>query len=114
MATKQLTVIDAIPCCPSVQGAALSEDDAQQLAQAFAALADPVRLRLLSMIASADEVCSCNLMEPLRKSQPTISHHTKAGRGGPHRRREARRAGSTGEPSPNASPPSRTPWPDHS
>ncbi len=37
-----------------------------------------MRLRLLSMIATADEVCSCNLLEPLGKAQPTVSHHTKA------------------------------------
>jgi ArsR family transcriptional regulator len=65
-------------CCPSVTAAPLAEADANSLAQAFAALADPVRLRLFSMIASADEVCSCDLMEPLGKSQPTISHHTRA------------------------------------
>jgi ArsR family transcriptional regulator len=58
--------------------AALDERDAEQLAHGFAALADPVRLRLLSMIATADEVCSCNLLEPLGKAQPTVSHHTKA------------------------------------
>ena len=52
-------------------------NEAQLLAHAFAALADPVRLRLLSMIAGADEVCSCDLQEPLGKSQPTVSHHTK-------------------------------------
>ena len=52
--------------------------EAEELARGFAALADPVRLRLLSMIATADEVCSCNLVEPLGKAQPTISHHTKA------------------------------------
>jgi ArsR family transcriptional regulator len=44
----------------------------------FAALGDPVRLRLLSLVAAQDEVCSCDLEEPLGKSQPTISHHTKA------------------------------------
>ena len=58
--------------------APLAQDDAEQLARAFAALADPVRLRLLSMIASCDEVCSCDLLAPLGKAQPTVSHHTKA------------------------------------
>jgi ArsR family transcriptional regulator len=61
-----------------VVAAPLAEHDAEQLAGAFAALADPVRLRLFSMIASVDEVCSCELLEPLGKSQPTVSHHTKA------------------------------------
>lgn len=65
-------------CCGSVLTAPLSQSEAQVLARGFAALADPVRLRLLSMIAAAEEVCSCDLLQPLGKSQPTISHHTKA------------------------------------
>jgi|SRR5690242_13059304 ArsR family transcriptional regulator, arsenate/arsenite/antimonite-responsive transcriptional repressor len=65
-------------CCGSVFAEPMKERDATELAAAFAALADPVRLRLLSIIASSDEVCSCNLEAPLKRSQPTISHHTKA------------------------------------
>ncbi|HZQ79513.1 MAG TPA: metalloregulator ArsR/SmtB family transcription factor [Acidimicrobiia bacterium] len=65
-------------CCPSVLAAPLSEAEAEVLARSFAALADPVRIRLLSMIAAAGEVCACELLEPLGKSQPTVSHHTKA------------------------------------
>ncbi len=65
-------------CCPSILGAPLDADDAEALARGYAALADPVRLRILSMIATSDEVCSCNLVGPLGKAQPTISHHTKA------------------------------------
>jgi ArsR family transcriptional regulator len=64
-------------CC-SALAAPLTDADAQQLADAFAALADPVRLKCLSLIASAGECCSCDLEAPLAKSQPTISHHTKA------------------------------------
>ena len=64
-------------CCPPVSSAPLDEADAIALARRFAALADPVRLRALSLIASADEVCSCNMVDPLGKAQPTISHHTK-------------------------------------
>ena len=64
-------------CC-GVLIAPLSQPDAAELAKGFAAMADPVRLRLLSLIAAEDEVCSCNLLEPLGKSQPTVSHHTKA------------------------------------
>jgi ArsR family transcriptional regulator, arsenate/arsenite/antimonite-responsive transcriptional repressor len=74
--TKLETETDV--CCPSVLEAPLSEDQAVGLAQMFAALADPVRLRLLSLVAAADEVCSCDLQAPLGKSQPTVSHHTKA------------------------------------
>jgi ArsR family transcriptional regulator len=55
----------------------LAEDDAEDLAQVFAALSDPVRLRLLSLVAQAGEICSCDLQDPLGKAQPTISHHTK-------------------------------------
>ena len=50
---------------------------AEVMARRFAALGDPVRLRLLSMIEAAGEVCSCDLVEPLGKSQPTVSHHTR-------------------------------------
>ena len=64
-------------CCPSVLAEPLAEADAEDLAAVFAAMADPVRLRLLSLVAEAGELCSCNLEEPLGKSQPTISHHTK-------------------------------------
>ncbi len=64
-------------CCPSVTNAPLDETDARELARRFAALADPVRLRLLGLIAEAGEVCACALLEPLGKSQPTVSHHTK-------------------------------------
>jgi ArsR family transcriptional regulator len=55
----------------------LSEVEAGDIAQIFGALSDPVRLRMLSLIASQDEVCSCDLEAPLSKSQPTISHHTR-------------------------------------
>jgi ArsR family transcriptional regulator len=67
-----------IGCCGSVLAEPLPERDAIELASAFAALADPVRLRLLSIIASSDEVCSCDLEGPLQRSQPTVSHHTKS------------------------------------
>jgi ArsR family transcriptional regulator len=64
-------------CCASVIGAPLDEAEAAGLADLLGALADPVRLRLLSLVASQREVCSCNLEGPLGKSQPTVSHHTK-------------------------------------
>jgi len=77
MRTPLATVTDPDACCTPTL-AALAPADAEQLAGAFAALADPVRLRLLSLIAAAGECCSCDLQEPLGKSQPTVSHHTKA------------------------------------
>jgi ArsR family transcriptional regulator len=66
----------AIECC-SVLVEPIADAQAEDLAKAFAALADPVRLRLFSMIAAAGTECSCNLVEPIGKSQPTVSHHTK-------------------------------------
>ena len=71
---KSIPVAEA--CC-SVLLTPIDEGQAAELAKAFAALADPVRLRLFSMIASAGTACSCDMTEPLGKSQPTISHHTK-------------------------------------
>jgi ArsR family transcriptional regulator len=66
-------------CCPSLLSAPLDAADAAELAKGFAALSDPVRLRVLSMLAAADdgEVCVCEFVGPLGKSQPTISHHLK-------------------------------------
>lgn len=64
-------------CCPSLLDSPLAEHEADDLARAFAALGDPVRLRLLSLVADAGEVCTCELLEPLGKAQPTVSHHTK-------------------------------------
>ena len=67
----------ATTCCPSITEAPLSDTAAATLAHTYAALADPVRVKLLSLIAAAGELCSCDLVEPLAKSQPTVSHHTK-------------------------------------
>ena len=67
----------AAPCCPQVTDAPLGDTEAAVLARTYAALADPVRLKLLSLIAASGEMCSCELVEPLAKSQPTVSHHTR-------------------------------------
>jgi ArsR family transcriptional regulator, arsenate/arsenite/antimonite-responsive transcriptional repressor len=66
-------------CCPSVLASPLDAAQAAALAAGFTALADPVRLRVLSMLADAadGEVCVCEFVAPLGKSQPTISHHLK-------------------------------------
>jgi ArsR family transcriptional regulator len=64
-------------CCSSLVATPLGEVEAVELAGVLTALADPVRLRLLSLVAAEGEVCSCALEEPLGKSQPTISHHTR-------------------------------------
>jgi ArsR family transcriptional regulator, arsenate/arsenite/antimonite-responsive transcriptional repressor len=66
-------------CCPSVLASPLSADHARRIALGFSALGDPVRLQILSMLAAAPagEICVCNFVEPLRKSQGTVSHHLK-------------------------------------
>ena len=68
-----------VMCCGPARPAPLDADDASTLAHGFAALGDPVRLQLLGLIAGgdADGVCVCDLVEPVGKSQPTVSHHLK-------------------------------------
>jgi ArsR family transcriptional regulator len=80
VARKLVATVEVGPvCCAPLQAAPLDDADAVSLARAFAALADPVRLRLLSILASAEagEVCVCDLTGPVGKSQPTVSHHLK-------------------------------------
>ncbi|MFC4503664.1 MULTISPECIES: ArsR/SmtB family transcription factor [Streptomyces] len=81
MSKQELEVIgqDAA-CCPGLSTAPLDENQAAELAKVFKALGDPVRLRLMSMIASrgeGGEVCVCELTPAFDLSQPTISHHLK-------------------------------------
>ncbi|MFF1360574.1 ArsR/SmtB family transcription factor [Streptomyces sp. NPDC058297] len=66
-------------CCPGLLAAPLGDEQAVELARVFKALGDPVRLRLLSMIASREggEICVCDLTPAFDLSQPTISHHLK-------------------------------------
>ena len=75
----KVPVVDGAVCCPSLLAAPLGEPDAAELARGFAALADPARLQILSILAAAPtgEVCVCDFVEPLGKSQPTVSHHLK-------------------------------------
>ena len=80
--SKQLTVVDtssAAACCPPITQSALDAPAATELAAQFKALGDPVRLRLMSMIASAEggEICVCDLTPTFDVSGPTISHHLK-------------------------------------
>ena len=74
-----LTPVEAVACCPPLANEPLSADAAERIAPLLKALADPVRLRLLSLIAShADgEACVCDLNDAFELSQPTISHHLK-------------------------------------
>ncbi len=66
-------------CCSPVARGALDAAQAEHLAKVFKALADPTRVRLLSMIAAQPEreACICDLIEPVGLSQPTVSHHMK-------------------------------------
>src|SRR3954453_14340845 len=82
MPLRELPVLqqpDAVACCAPLAAQALGEGDAQTLSRQFAALADPVRLRLVSLLATAEggAVCACDLVAPVGKSQPTVSHHLK-------------------------------------
>jgi ArsR family transcriptional regulator len=76
---RKVAVADPIECCTPVRAEMLDEDTAITLARSFSVLADPIRLRLLSFIATADadEVCACELTAPSGRSQPTVSHHMK-------------------------------------
>lgn len=66
-------------CCAPLRATPLEAPQAAELARRFAALGDPVRLRLLSLLATSPDgaVCVCDLTEPVGKSQPTVSHHLK-------------------------------------
>ena len=70
---------DLAACCTPLAQAPLSMDQAQDLAGRLKAVADPARLRLLSLLLASDdlEACTCDLTEPLGLSQPTVSHHLK-------------------------------------
>jgi ArsR family transcriptional regulator len=64
-------------CCSPLLADPITVGDAETLAAGFKVLSDPVRLRLLSLIANTPEgeVCACDLTEPIGRSQPTVSHH---------------------------------------
>lgn len=65
--------------CPPLRAGPLDADEAAALAQALKVIADPARLRLLSLIQAqpSGEACVCHLTEPLALTQPTVSHHLK-------------------------------------
>src|SRR5829696_6454324 len=74
---KALPVIDATApvCCAPVAAAPMGEDAALEVAVRLKALADPVRLRLLSLLLSQDEVCTCDLAPSVGLTEATVSHH---------------------------------------
>jgi ArsR family transcriptional regulator len=71
--------LTVLPCCPPISHGELSANEAEQLATTLKAVADPARLRILSMIQAQPEgeACVCHLTEPLGLGQPTVSHHLK-------------------------------------
>jgi ArsR family transcriptional regulator len=68
---------DALACCSPLGAEPMDAAQAEHVVGLLKALADPVRLRLMSMIAASDEACVCDLTGPFDVSQPTISHHLK-------------------------------------
>ena len=78
LATAPVTTVEAA-CCAPLTRATLSADDSAVLASRLKALADPARLRLISLLAASPggEACVCDLTEPLGLTQPTVSHHLK-------------------------------------
>ncbi len=77
-----LAVTDVSPgatCCAPLVREPISQPEAERVAVTLKALADPARLRLLSIVASSagQEACVCDLIEPVGLSQPTVSHHLK-------------------------------------
>jgi len=74
-----LPVAAATACCAPLLREPMGAVPAERLAQALKALADPARLRLISLVAASagKEACVCDLVEPVGLSQPTVSHHLK-------------------------------------
>jgi ArsR family transcriptional regulator len=74
-----LTAVETVACCSPLAREPLSRSQAEQVAPLLKALADPVRLRLMSLISSHEngEACVCDLSVDFDLSQPTISHHLK-------------------------------------
>ena len=74
-----VTLTEVTVCCAPITQEPLGADAAETFAKTLKALADPARLRLVSIVAAHDgqEACVCDLIEPLGLSQPTVSHHLK-------------------------------------
>jgi ArsR family transcriptional regulator len=77
--TRVVSPADTVACCSPLAREPLSQDAADGIAPLLKALADPVRLRLMSLVASHEggEACICDLNPAFELSQPTISHHLK-------------------------------------
>ena len=71
-------ILEPVVCCAPLAAAVLSDEEAEATAALFRALADPARVRIVNLLATAGEpVCACNLNDPVGLSQPTVSHHLK-------------------------------------
>ena len=77
--TLPLLADGATACCSPLTAGVLDDAAAERLARVFKALGDPTRVKLISLIAAAgaDGACVCDLIEPVRLSQPTVSHHMR-------------------------------------
>jgi ArsR family transcriptional regulator len=78
-ANALLPIRDLQACCAPITGETITVENAESLAKSLKALADPARLRLVSLVAASegDEACVCDLTDMLGLSQPTVSHHLK-------------------------------------
>ncbi|HEU5222131.1 MAG TPA: metalloregulator ArsR/SmtB family transcription factor [Candidatus Lumbricidophila sp.] len=80
MSALELTPVETVACCsPLMSSTPMSTDQAERIVPLLKALADPVRIRLLSLVAAREgrEACVCDLSDAFELSQPTISHHLK-------------------------------------
>lgn len=75
----ELTPVETVACCSPLTSSPLTAEQAERVAPLLKAIADPVRLRLLSLVAAhaGREACVCELQDAFELSQPTISHHLK-------------------------------------
>jgi ArsR family transcriptional regulator len=72
------SVLEPVSCCAPLSAPVLSDEEAAATAELFKALADPARVRIVNLLATAGEpVCACNLNDPVGLAQPTVSHHLK-------------------------------------
>jgi ArsR family transcriptional regulator len=73
-----MTSLQVIDCCVPLGSPALADDEAEATARVFKALGDPARVKILSLVATADEpVCACEFTPALGLTQATVSHHLK-------------------------------------
>ena len=79
LAPLDLTPVETVACCSPLTSSPLTSEQAERIAPLLKAIADPVRLRLLSLVAAHQdrEACVCELQDAFDLSQPTISHHLK-------------------------------------